>query len=80
MDTTKALLVITILICGATGYYAYKTSEDVKHLKEQTRVPAEIRHDAGVHRPLVGIIATPFPFSRFILAGINLIRNFVIVI
>ena len=38
MDTTKALLVITILICGATGYYAYKTSEDVKHLKEQAQV------------------------------------------
>lgn len=38
MDTTKALLVITILICGATGYYAYKTSEEVKQLKEQAQV------------------------------------------
>lgn len=38
MDTTKALLVITILICGATGYYTYKTSEDVRQVKEQSRV------------------------------------------
>lgn len=38
MDITKALLVITILICGATGYYAYKTSEDVRQLKEQAQV------------------------------------------
>ncbi len=38
MDTTKALLVITILICGATGYYTYKTSEDVRQVKEQARV------------------------------------------
>ena len=38
MDITKALLVITILICGATGYYTYKMSEDVKQVKEQARV------------------------------------------
>lgn len=38
MDTTKALLVITILICGATGYYTYKTLEDVRQVKEQARV------------------------------------------
>lgn len=38
MDTTKTLLVVAILICGATGYYAYKTSEEVKQLKEQAQV------------------------------------------
>lgn len=38
MDTTKALIVVAILICGATGYYTYKTSEEVKQLKEQAQV------------------------------------------
>jgi hypothetical protein len=41
---------------------------------------AEIRYDAGVHRPPLGLTATSFPLSRFILVGIILIRNFVIVI
>lgn len=38
MDTTKVLLIIAILICGATGYFAYKTSEEVKQLKEQALI------------------------------------------
>ena len=38
MDSTKFLLVIAILLCGATGYFAYKTSEEVKSLKDQLQV------------------------------------------
>ena len=38
MDSTKFLLVIAILLCGATGYFAYKTSEEVKLLKDQLQV------------------------------------------
>lgn len=38
MDTTKILLVIAILLCGATGYFAYKTSEEVKELKAQAQI------------------------------------------
>ena len=38
MDSTKVLLVIAILICGATGYFAYKTSEEVKEVKTQVKV------------------------------------------
>ncbi len=35
MDTNKLLLIVAILLCGATGYYSYKTSEDVKELRIQ---------------------------------------------
>lgn len=38
MDSTKILLILAILICGATGYFTYKTSEEVKSLKEQLNV------------------------------------------
>ena len=35
MKTTNILLIITILICCATAYYTYKTSQDVKQLTSQ---------------------------------------------
>ena len=38
MDSNKLLLVLVLLLCGATGYFAYKTSEEVKSLKEQLAV------------------------------------------
>ena len=38
MDTNKILLIIAILICGATGYFSYKTSKEMKALKEQVQV------------------------------------------
>ena len=38
MDSNKFLLVLVLLLCGATGYFAYKTSEEVKSLKEQLAV------------------------------------------
>ena len=38
MDSNKLLLVLVLLLCGATGYFAYKTSEAVKSLKEQLAV------------------------------------------
>jgi len=38
MDSTKILLILAILICGATGYFAYQTSEEVKSLKGQLQV------------------------------------------
>lgn len=38
MDTTKILLIIVILLCGATGYFAYQTSQEVKELKAQAQV------------------------------------------
>ena len=37
MDTTKLLLILAIIICGATGYYVYQMSEDVKQLQEQAQ-------------------------------------------
>lgn len=36
--TTKVLLVIVILICGANGYYSYKTAQEVKEIKEQSQL------------------------------------------
>lgn len=36
MDTNKLLLIVIILLCGATSYYAYQTSKDVKELKALT--------------------------------------------
>ena len=38
MDTNKILLIIAILLCGATGYFAYQTSQEVKELKTQAKV------------------------------------------
>ncbi len=38
MDTNKILLIIAILLCGATGYFAYQTSQEVKGLKAQAKV------------------------------------------
>jgi TonB family protein len=38
MDSNKFLLVLVLLLCGATGYFAYKTSEEVKSLREQLAV------------------------------------------
>ena len=38
MDANKILLIIVILLCGATGYYSYKTSLEVKELKAQAQV------------------------------------------
>ncbi len=38
MDTNKILLIIAILLCGATGYFAYQTSKEVKELKAQAKV------------------------------------------
>ena len=35
MDTNKILLIIAILLCGATVYFAYQTSQEVKELKAQ---------------------------------------------
>lgn len=45
MDSTKVLLVIVILLCGATGYYSYKTNEEVKELKGQLHV-SEMKVDS----------------------------------
>ena len=38
MDTNKILLIIAILLCGATSYFAYQTSKEVKELKAQAKV------------------------------------------
>ena len=38
MDTTKILLIVAILLCGATGYFAFQTSQEVKELKAQAQV------------------------------------------
>ena len=38
MKSTNALLVLVLLLCGAIGYYSYKTSEEVKALREQLQV------------------------------------------
>lgn len=38
MDTNKILLFIAVLLCGATGYFAYQTSQEVKELKAQAKV------------------------------------------
>ena len=38
METNRILLIIAIVICGATGYFSYKTSEEMKALKEQVQV------------------------------------------
>lgn len=45
MDTTKFLLILVILLCGVTGYYSYKTSEEVKTLKQQLQV-TELKVDS----------------------------------
>ena len=36
--TSKILLVLVILICGATGYYSYKNSLEINELKEQAQL------------------------------------------
>ncbi len=41
MDTNKFLLVLAILLCGAAGYFSYKTSEEVKILKQQLQVTGQ---------------------------------------
>ena len=38
MDTNKILLIVAFLLCGATGYFAYQTSQEVKELKAQAKV------------------------------------------
>ena len=37
MKTTNILLILTILVCCATGYYTYKTAQDVDQLKSHVR-------------------------------------------
>ena len=41
METNRILLIIAIMICGATGYFSYKTSEEMKALKEQVQVTGQ---------------------------------------
>jgi len=38
MNSNKYLLVFVLLFCGATVFYSYKTSKEVKSLKEQIAV------------------------------------------
>lgn len=38
MKANSSLLIIAILICGATGYFSYKTSQEVKELREQVQI------------------------------------------
>ena len=38
MKSTNILLVLVLLLCGAIGYYSYKTSEEVRALREQLQV------------------------------------------
>ena len=38
MKANSFLLIIAILICGATGYFSYKTSQEVKELREQVQI------------------------------------------
>lgn len=38
MDTNKILLVIAVLLCGATSYFAYQTTRELKVLKDQSQV------------------------------------------
>jgi len=38
MDTNKILLIVAIILCGATGYFTYQTSQEVKELKAQAQV------------------------------------------
>ena len=45
MKSTNTLLVLILLLCGAIGYYSYKTSEEVKALREQLQV-AELKVDS----------------------------------
>lgn len=45
MKFTNTLLVLVLLLCGAIGYYSYKTSEEVKALREQLQV-AELKVDS----------------------------------
>ena len=45
MDANKILLIIVILLSGATGYYSYKTSKEVKELKAQAQV-TELKVDS----------------------------------
>ena len=45
MKSTNLLLVLVLLLCGAIGYYSYKTSEEVKALREQLQV-AELKVDS----------------------------------
>ena len=45
MKLTNALLILVLLLCGAIGYYSYKTSEEVKALREQLQV-AELKVDS----------------------------------
>lgn len=41
MKANSFLLIIAILICGATGYFTYKTSQEVKELKEQMQITGQ---------------------------------------
>lgn len=45
MKSTNTLLVLVLLLCGAIGYYSYKTSEEVKALREQLQV-TELKVDS----------------------------------
>ena len=45
MDSTKILIVLAILLSGITGYISYKTSEEVKALKQQLQV-TELKVDS----------------------------------
>lgn len=38
MDANKLLLILVILLCGVTGYFTYKTSQNVKELNAQAQV------------------------------------------
>lgn len=41
METSKVLLIITVLFCGATGFYSYKTSQEVRELKAQVQITSQ---------------------------------------
>ena len=38
MNSSKFLLILAILLCGAAGYFSYKTSKEVTMLKQQLQV------------------------------------------
>ena len=38
MKLLKTLLILLLLLCGVIGYYSYKTSEEVRELKNQLQV------------------------------------------
>lgn len=41
MKANSFLLIIAILLCGVTGYFTYKTSKEVKELKDQVQITGQ---------------------------------------